>query len=208
MKLLRSFLLLLLLVVLSLLPVMRLHRASANFGQASPASQHSSAPILKLPGPAEQDLMLGTWSIKSKYPPTDKMPSGDTGKGTEIWRPGPGNNSVIEELEEKSGSGTLRGFAIAWWDEKAKGQRFVWCDNLEPHGCYVSKNVATRQGGRLVYSEDVVENGNTVTRQEIFQDITPASFTQLLLSGPKGGALKPEVTIHATKVAGGESNTK
>jgi len=115
---------------------------------------------------------------------------------------------VIEELEEESGSGTLKGHAIAWWDEKANGQRFVWCDNLEVRGCYVSKNVAIWQNGRLVYSEDVVENGKTITHQEIFQDITPASFAQLLLSGPKDGALKPDVTIHATKITTGESKIK
>jgi len=77
MKICRSFLLLLLLLVLALVPAIFLHRVSAN---ANKTSQNPAATILKLPGPAEQDLMLGTWSIKSKYPPTQKLPNGDTGK--------------------------------------------------------------------------------------------------------------------------------
>jgi hypothetical protein len=160
----------------------------------------SRANPLKLPGPDVQNLMLGTWSISTDYAPSEEMPHGGTGKGREIWRPGPGNRSVIEELHEKNPSGELDGFAVGWWDEKAQGQRYVWCDNNEKQGCYVSKNVARWDGNRLVYSEDVEEHGKSLTRQEIFSDITPTSFLQVIQEGAVGGDLRPIVTIHATKL--------
>src|SRR5260370_5855177 len=53
---------------------------------------------------------------------------------------------------------------------------------------------------RLVYREDREENGKKITHQEVFEDITPASFSQILSEGPDGGELKRIVTIRAAKV--------
>lgn len=53
-------------------------------------------------GPEVMNLMLGTWAIKSEYAPSKEMPNGDTGEGIEVWRPGPGGYSVIEEFHEKN----------------------------------------------------------------------------------------------------------
>ena len=67
---------------------------------------------LKLPGPDAQNLMLGTWSTQVKYAPTSDMPKGSTGEGTEIWRPGPGGLSVIEEYHEKNEKGEYEGLGV------------------------------------------------------------------------------------------------
>jgi hypothetical protein len=80
---------------------------------------------LNMPGPDAQNLMLGKWSITVVYPPKAGQPTGDVGRGTEIWRPGPGGRSVIEEYHERNSKGETQGFGIAWWDEAAQGQRFV-----------------------------------------------------------------------------------
>ena len=175
--------------------------ASSPVKQSAQHLTQSQARTLKLPGPDVQNLMLGTWSIKVKYEPSEKMPNGGVGDGKEVWRPGPGGRSVIEELHEKNTSGELDGLAVAWWDEKEHGQRFVWCDNNEPQGCYVSKSVAKWEGNRLVWSEEVEENGKKVTKQEIFSDITPTSFLQVIQEGPAGGELKPVATIRATRLS-------
>lgn len=100
---------------------------------------------LKMLGPEVQNLMLGTWSTQVKYEPTSEMPNGGTGAGTEIWRPGPGGRSVIEEYHERNEKGEVEGLAVARWDAKAQGQRFVWCDNSIPDGCYVSKEVGSTE---------------------------------------------------------------
>lgn len=154
---------------------------------------------LKLPGPKAQDLLLGKWSIESVYAPTETMPNGDKGRGSEFWHAGPAGRSVIE-IQEKSGSGLLDGIAVFWWDEAARGERFLWCDNTEPHGCYVSKGLAKWDGDRLIYTEDVIDGGKSLRRQEIFSDITATSFTQVVQVGPVGGEMKAVVTTKATRV--------
>ena len=160
----------------------------------------SQAAILKMPGPKVQNLMLGVWSIKIKYEPSPEMPKGDVGEGTEVWRPGPGGLSVIEEEHEKNTHGETDGFSVGWWDAKAEGQRFVWCANDVPEGCVVPKNVAKWEGERLVFIEEREESGRKVRDGEIFSDIDPTSFMQILQKGEAGEGLKTTVTIHATKV--------
>jgi ketosteroid isomerase-like protein len=161
---------------------------------ASPASK------LKMQGPEVMNLMLGTWAIKSEYAPSQEMPNGDTGEGIEVWRPGPGGYSVIEEFHEKNAHGEISGFGPGWWDADLQGRRFVWCESTNPRGCELSKNVAKWEGNRLVYREDREEKGKQMVHEEVFEDITAVSFLQILSEGPAGGQLKRIATIHATKV--------
>jgi len=162
----------------------------------------SSEPaILNMPGPKVQNLMLGTWSIKDKYEPSKEMPQGGTGDGTQVWRPGPGGRSVIEEEHWRNPRGEFDGFSVGWWDSKAQGQRFVWCANDVPGGCVVPESVAKWEGERLVFSEEEGHEGKKLTHAEIFSDIAPTSFTQLLQEAEAGKELKTTVTIHATRVA-------
>jgi len=129
------------------------------------------------------------------------MPNGGTRAGTEIWRLGPGGLSVIEEYREKNEKGEVEGLGVAWWDAKAQVQRFVWCDNSITGGCYVSKEVAKWDGESLVWKEEQENAGKKRMYSEVFRNITPTSFTQLL-----GEGLKTTVTIRATKLSGGTLN--
>jgi ketosteroid isomerase-like protein len=185
-------------------------RIIGGTGYAAPCSssgigcQLSTSPAskLKMHGPEVMNLMLGTWAIKSEYAPSKEMPNGDTGEGIEVWRPGPGGYSLIEEFQEKNANGEISGFGPAWWDAELQGQRFVWCESTNPRGCELSKNAAKWEGNRLVYREDRKESGKQITHEEVFEDITPVSFLQTLSEGPAGGELKRIATIHATKVLG------
>jgi hypothetical protein len=154
---------------------------------------------LHMPGPDVQNRMLGVWSIKATYAPNTQMPNGGMGEGTEIWRPGPGGLSVIEEKREKNAEGETDGFSVGWWDEKLGGQRFVWCANDVPQGCVMPNDVAKWEGERLVFQEDTEEHGRKIRHAEIFSDITPDSFTQVLLQGEPGEALTNTVTILAKR---------
>ena len=81
---------------------------TSGYAQESVASR-----ALRMPGPDVQNVMLGTWAIKVQYPPSPELPNGDIGQGTEIWRPGPGGRSVIEEYRERNSKGEVEGLGVA-----------------------------------------------------------------------------------------------
>jgi hypothetical protein len=174
---------------------------SAHPIATTPRSYPSQGQSLKMPGPAVQQHMLGEWSLKVKYEPSGEMPHGGTGEATEVWWPGPGGYSVIEEYYQNDAKGWTELFIPAWWDEQAGGQRFVGCGNTVPSGCEISKSVAKWEGNRNVYIEDHEEDGKKVTDGEVFEDISPTSFTQRLQKGESGAELKTVVTLRATKVS-------
>lgn len=161
---------------------------------------------LKMPGPEVQNLMLGKWSTRATYAPSPEMPNGGTAAGTEIWRLGPGGMSVIEESHEKNANGDYEGLGVVWWDSKAQGQRFLWCDTDNPDGCYVSKEVGKWNGTSLEWKEEQEHAGKNRMYSEVFRDITPTSFTQVLGEGEPGEPAKTTVTIRATKLSGGTTN--
>jgi cytosine/adenosine deaminase-related metal-dependent hydrolase len=169
---------------------------------ASAEKSANAEQTLAMPGPDAQNLMLGTWSTKVQYPPSPNAPNGDAGEGTEIWRAGPGGRSVIEESREKNSKGEIEGLGIAWWDKKAQGQRFVWCDNSIPDGCYVSKEVAKWDGNALVWREEQALAGTARVYSETFKDITADSFTQVLQEGDPGQPLQNTATISAVRKSG------
>lgn len=156
---------------------------------------------VKLPGPAAQEMMLGTWAIKVKYEPSPEWPNGAEASGKEAWRVGPGGYSIIEEYLESNSKGGFAEINIAWWDAKEKGQRFVACDRDEKHPCEMSRSVARWQGNDLVYTDEVNRAGARVVRQEVFTEITPTTFTQVLKEGPSESRLKTTTTIRATKIS-------
>ena len=154
---------------------------------------------LTMPGPEIQNLMLGKWSIKVHYPSSEK-PNGDTGQGTETWRPGPGGRSVIEEYREKNSKGEVEGLGLAWWDKDAQGQRFVWCESDLPSGCYVSKAVAKWEGENLVWKEEQEVGGAKTAYAETFREITPGSFVQELQEGENLQNLRTTAMITASRI--------
>ena len=155
---------------------------------------------LTMPGPHVQNFMLGTWSIKVRYPPTPLTPKGDAGEGTEIWRPGPGGRSVIEEYREKNSKGEVEGLGVAWWDKDAQGQRFVWCESSNPDGCYVSKAVAKWDGGDLVWKEEQETDGVKRAYAEAFRQIKSDSFLQELQEGDNLQNLRTTAMITANRI--------
>jgi hypothetical protein len=72
-------------------------------------------------------------------------------------------------------------------DKDAKGQRFVWCENDFPSGCYVSKRVAKWEGDSPVWKEEQKMGGINAASSEIFREIRPTSFLQELQEGEPSG---------------------
>jgi hypothetical protein len=158
---------------------------------------------IRLPGPAVQNLMLGTWTIRVTHEPSAEYAKGRVTTGREVWRLGPAGRSLIEEYDEEDPLGPIHEFGIAWWDAVEKGQKVLWCGDYQPSGCALVPGVARWEGNSLVQTTEADESGTHVVRQEIFTDITATSFNQILKEGSSPAELKTTTTIHATKRPGG-----
>lgn len=147
----------------------------------------------------------GTWSITDELLPGAKSPQGKHGKGTLVWRPGPGGFSVIEDFRSRQGDEDVSGLGMLWRDAFAQGYHTIWCDSTNPGGCIDFKNTARWEGPTLVLQEDYEVHGKKYTFKEIFGDITSDTFTQTLYGGEAGGPLKIDEVIRAKKVKPGAS---
>jgi hypothetical protein len=128
------------------------------------------------------------------------MPNGGIGRGEEVYRPGPGGRSLIEDVHLKDSTGESTGLGLAWWDEKAQGYRAVWCESGIPGGCIVMSRLARWEGDQFVLGDETERMGKRYSFKEVISDMTAASFTQTLYAGESGGELKRLMTIRATKV--------
>jgi hypothetical protein len=145
----------------------------------------------------------GRWSIRQQFASREDMPNGETGKGTEEWRPGPGARSLIEDIHTKRpGRPLTSGLAVIWWDAAASGYRVLWCGSANPRGCVVMSKLAEWHGGEFVIADEYERDGKQIVYREVFSDLTPASFVQTIYEGVAGGALKRMLTIRARKAQG------
>ncbi|HXJ92238.1 MAG TPA: M28 family peptidase [Terriglobia bacterium] len=143
--------------------------------------------------------LSGAWSIAISVEPNDRMPKVGLGNGEEVWRPGPGGLSLLEDYHSTGDEGEITGFGVAWWDASAERFQVAWCDSTNPTSCTVMKHGAKWEGEKVVALDEWDESGKGVAFKEVFSDITENSFTQILYQGEPGSELKRLVTIHATR---------
>jgi len=142
----------------------------------------------------------GRWTIRQQFEPHQAVPNGDTGSGTEVWRPGPGARSLIEDIHTKRPGGPeTSGLAVIWWDAGASGYRVLWCGGANPRGCVVMSKLAEWQGAEFVIGDEYELDGKKIEYREVFSNLTPTSFVQTIYEGEAGGALKRVLTIQAMK---------
>ena len=166
---------------------------------ANKSAQQSSTPQ---PPPEMQKLvnaLSGTWSIHEKYEPDEWTPNGGAGQGTEVWHPGPGGFTLIEEYHSKGSAGETFGLSLTWWDARAQRYQSLWCANSNPEGCQTGFAL-NWQGDQIVVTSEFERGGKKFTWREVVSDITPTSFTQTADIGEVGEPLKRWLTIHATKI--------
>ena len=183
--------------------------ASRKSGDASHSSQGAVAGTPQ-PAPPIQSLvkaLTGKWVTREKYEPMYLTPTGGVGKGEQVFRPGAGGFTLLEDYHSKTPAGELFGSGVLWWDQ-TKGLQHLWCINLYPTGCEMFPPAPQPgpkwDGKRLVIHIDGEEVGNTkVVWEEILSDIQPRSFVQTVDVGESGGPLKRWLTIHSTKISGG-----
>jgi hypothetical protein len=164
-------------------------------GAIAASSQQPSPEIKRL-----VEALSGTWSITLKIEPNESLPKGGGGKGEEVWRPGPGGLSLIEDYHSTGDEGEISGLGVAWWDNNAQRYQVTWCDNGNLDGCVVIKHGAKWEGSQVVAMDEWQKNGKKVTLKEVFSDITPTSFKQTLYQGESDGELKKFMSILATKI--------
>ena len=157
------------------------------------------------PAPSDQMQKLlrtlgGTWSITYTREPTELLPLGGTGAGRDVFRPGPGGASLVEEFRAREGTRDVSGLGLAWWDESAQGFRAVWCADDNPAGCGMMSGLARFDGADFVLTDEFEMMGKKMAFKEVFSNITTMSFTQTLYQGEAGGELKKIMTIKATKL--------
>ncbi len=175
-------------------------------GDGSHSSQGAAADT---PGPAPEiqslaKALTGRWSTREKYERMFLTPDGGVGNGEQVFRPGPGGFTLLEDYHSKTPAGELLGFGLLWWDQ-TKGLQHMWCINLYPTGCEMFPAAPQPgpkwDGKRLVIHIAGEQVGDSkVDWQEILSDITPDSFTQTVDIGEPGGRLKRWLTIHSTKM--------
>jgi len=148
--------------------------------------------------------LAGRWAIRQTFEASDTMPNGSVGQGTEVWRPGPGARSLVEDIHTRVGDREFSGLGVVWWDGQAQGFRVMWCGSANPRGCVVMSKLASWEDGQFVVRDEFERDGRKIVYREIFSDITPGSFTQTIYQGVPGGELKRTLTIHATRIAAGQ----
>ena len=159
-------------------------------------------PELKLPVPALQKLMLGSWSTRITYDKSKDLPNGEVAAGEENWYPGPGGLSLVEEYREHNSKGEIQGLGVAWWDASLNAYHVLWYESTDPAGCTIPNGVARWEGDHLVLASQQEVGGKKLKFREIFSDITPTSFRQTLYSAEGDSELKAFVTIRATRKSG------
>jgi Protein of unknown function (DUF1579) len=141
----------------------------------------------------------GAWSIVIKVEPNERLPKGGNGQGEEVWRPGPGGVSFIEEYHSTGNEGEISGVGIFWWDKDTRRFHVAWCDSSSSPSCSVMTRGAWWQENNLVLENDSDDAGKQLIFREIFSDITDSSFTQTLYEGQSAEDLRSVVTIRARR---------
>jgi hypothetical protein len=163
------------------------------------------------PSPEMQKLskmVVGTWSTTEKQEPSPWAPKGATGKGTAVFKNGPGGLSVVQHYKSSGGMGSFAGHGVMWWDAKAGGYKGVWCDSMTPTGCEPSKGVAKWEGNNLVGTDEAEMAGQKIAMKETWTDIAPDSFTFVMDGGPPGGEMKRMMTIKYTRAGAAKAEAK
>lgn len=167
--------------------------------EAKPAA--AAAEMMPKPSPEMEKLskwLVGTWKTDEKHEPSEWMPQGGTGKGTETVRPGPGGLSVIADYKSQGAMGSFVGHGLTWWDTKEKAYKSLWCDSMSPAGCEMS-GTGRWQGKDLVFTSTGEFNGKKVRTKMFYTDITTTSFTFAMDMAVGGGPSKRTMTIKYNK---------
>ncbi len=151
-------------------------------------------------------MFSGTWTTSEKIEPGPMMPNGGTGKGTAVFKAGPGGHSLIEDYSSPANAtgGPLKGIGITWWDAKAGTYTGTWCDSMT-NDCMVG--AMKWDGDKLVgIPQEMEMGGHKAVMTSAYSDIKPNQITYTMGMGPTAEQAKTTMTIVYNK-AGAKSAT-
>lgn len=165
------------------------------------------------PSPEVQSLtkaLAGEWMLSVKFEPSTAAPNGVAKTGEEIWRPGPGGFTLLEEEHLNMPERDLFLLGIIWWNSSSKSLQGMECQNLLPYTCDVkgAQNDITMNwdGKQFVIDEvETSKSGKKSNWHEVWSEITPTSFVQIGEYGDPRGPRKRLFTIHATRASAAQS---
>jgi hypothetical protein len=136
--------------------------------------------------------LAGRWIVEGRQEATPEMPA-DTGSGKEFIHRGPGNQSIISDMQMNfDKAGRITGHGVIYWNPVAKAYKGFWCESMSP----VCEDAGTGRwdGNNLVFEGDVMMNGQKVATRQTYSQITHDGFTWTMeANGPEG--MKPLLTF-------------
>jgi hypothetical protein len=170
---------------------------SAADSGASGRLRASSSPMERL-----IDALAGGWATEITYEPGEQFPQGGSGRSRDSYRVGPARSSLIQEYHADGTGGKAWGTGVIWWDARAEGFRFVWCDSSAvDDGCRVSSDLGNWKGDAFTMTDVHEVAGKPVFEKEVWSGFTPNSFGQTLYVGDSRETLKKYMVIHARRIA-------
>jgi hypothetical protein len=146
--------------------------------------------------------LAGNWSIEFTVKPAETLPKGGVGHGYEVWKPGPGGLSFIEEYHSVGDEGEITGSGIYWWDQHLNRITVLWCASYLQSGCEILSEGASWEGeDRLILKNRWEAEGKSHAVKEVFSDISEASFTQTIYEGENFDRLRVAYVFHAKKTS-------
>jgi hypothetical protein len=144
--------------------------------------------------------LAGSWTISEEYAPSAIYPQGGLGRGTEIWRAGPGNTTFIYEYHSTNPGGEMWATAVLWWDPEAKRLRELWCTSRSKTGCVVSTADIRWEGEDFVFTDSYEVNGQRVFSREVWSDMKPDTHTMTISDSTTNSDPRPWIVSHAARV--------
>jgi hypothetical protein len=145
-------------------------------------------------------VLSGSWTISEEYPPSALYPNGGVGHGTEVWRAGPGNVTLVYEYHSTNPAGEMWATAVLWWDSEAKKLRELWCTSQNRKGCVVSTADIRWEGEELVFSDSREVKGKRLFSREVWSELKSDTHTMSISESTTNGNFKPWMISRAARV--------
>lgn len=181
-----------------MIAILLLFGAKSMHGQRTNAAAPKSVDGELKPSPEMQrliDTFSGDWVVRETFE-LNPSPNRKTRQGSASFHAGPGF-SLIEDYRSNGSAGTLRFFALLWWDQTAQVYRLLTCANSD--GCSM-RGTAKWEGKVLVNSWEQAVQGKTAEFKDSFVDIQPSSF-RLVSEGSSNDKTIWRVITEYTRVA-------
>ena len=186
-------------LLLLLVPALAQKSDSKPQSATSKTTADTAEGAMPKPSPEIQKLqkwLVGRWQVAEKFEPSDFVPKGGEGKGTETIHAGPGNLSLLANYHSQGPLGAFEGHGIIVWSPQEKVYKLFWVDNMDPAG---ELSTGKWEGKDLVFTYNSEMMGKKMTTKEVYSDITPDSFTFYFDMGPQGKPLKRALTFKYTR---------